>query len=176
MDSVYCHANWGNSLGGVSFPLLADFEPKGGLAKSLGVFLDEKGITDRATVLIDREGIVRYCESAGPGGRRNIADLAAECEKVGGDALPDPGTASGTLYVKNGCGASRAALLALANLHLSDSLTVKNVDDDAAAKSELVTVGGKDQAPCLIADGTALYESADIVSSLVGKVAPIGLG
>ena len=35
IDSVHSHANWGRELGGVSFPLLSDFEPKGAVA--LGV-------------------------------------------------------------------------------------------------------------------------------------------
>ena len=59
IDSLYSHMQWARSLGGVSFPLLQDFEPKGALAKALGVYLDGPGITDRATVMIDKEGIVR---------------------------------------------------------------------------------------------------------------------
>ena len=47
------------------------------------------------------------------------------------------------------------------------------VEEDAAAASELTTVGGKDESPCLIVDGNATYESADIVSGLVAKVAPL---
>lgn len=171
VDSVYSHANWGSSLGGVSFPLLSDFEPKGALAQSLGLYLDGPGISDRATVLIDREGVVRYADSAGPGGRRNIGDLAAECEKVGGDTLAGPGSASGTLFVKNSCGPSRAAKLAVENLHQS-GVTIRNVNEDSAAHEELKG-HGKDQAPCLVMDGTATYESADIVSALVSKVAPL---
>ena len=36
VDSMYCHANWARDLGGVSFPLLADFHPKGEVARSYG--------------------------------------------------------------------------------------------------------------------------------------------
>ena len=46
VDSVHCHANWGQSLGGVSFPLAADFHPKGAVADSFGLYLDKAGITD----------------------------------------------------------------------------------------------------------------------------------
>jgi alkyl hydroperoxide reductase subunit AhpC len=28
IDSVYCHLNWAMSLGGISFPLLADIHPR----------------------------------------------------------------------------------------------------------------------------------------------------
>ena len=36
IDSIYSHASWGSDLGGVSFPLLSDFEPKGAVARSYG--------------------------------------------------------------------------------------------------------------------------------------------
>ena len=82
IDSHYCHENWASSLGGISYPLLADFHPKGALAKSYGLFLEDNGITDRATVIIDKQGIVRYAHSVTPGGHRKSEDLLSECQKV----------------------------------------------------------------------------------------------
>lgn len=82
IDSIYSHENWANSLGGVSFPLLADFHPKGAMAKSYGLYLEDKGITDRATVIIDKSGVVRYAVSVTPAGERSPKDLLAECQKV----------------------------------------------------------------------------------------------
>ena len=70
VDSVYSHANWARDLGGVSFPLLSDFEPKGAVAASFGHYLAEPGITDRATVIIDKEGVVRYSVSVTPSGSK----------------------------------------------------------------------------------------------------------
>ena len=34
---------------------------------------------------------------------------------------------------------------------------------DPEVKKELVRIGGKDQVPCLVIDGTAMYESDDII-------------
>lgn len=82
VDSNYSHENWANSLGGVSFPLLADFHPKGAMAEKYGVYLADKGITDRATVIIDKQGTIRYAVSVTPAGERNPKDLLAECQKV----------------------------------------------------------------------------------------------
>ena len=45
---------------GVTFPLLADFDPKGALARSLGVYDQARGVSRRALVMIDVEGIVRW--------------------------------------------------------------------------------------------------------------------
>ncbi len=40
--------------------LLADFHPKGEVAKAYGVYLPAAGVSGRATFVIDREGVVRY--------------------------------------------------------------------------------------------------------------------
>ncbi len=174
VDSVYCHANWARSLGGISFPLLADFHPKGDVATSYGLYLAGKGITDRATVVIDSSGVVRHVSSVTPAGMRNIEELAALCGKIdkehGGGlaAFPEPPGLPGgmTLFVKNDCGASRAAMLARANLHLEEKIALKNVSEDSAAREQLMKLAGKDQAPCLAVDGKPIHESQEIIARL----------
>ncbi len=177
VDSVHSHANWARELGGVSFPLLADFEPKGATAVSFGHYLAEKGITDRATVIIDKSGTVRYSESVTPAGERDIDTLVAECEKVnGGTATAESDTRSvegAVLYVKSSCGHSKRALLSIDNLHANDVVRIANVTEDAAARDELVEVGGKDQAPCLVVDGKSIYEAAAITQELADRLAPV---
>ena len=69
-------------MGGVTFPLLADFHPKGATAQKYGVYLEDKGITDRATVIVDKNGVVRYAVSVTPAGKREAKDLLAEAQKV----------------------------------------------------------------------------------------------
>ena len=175
VDSVYCHANWARDLGGISFPLLADFEPKGEVGRKYGLYLDGPGIDDRATVIVDSSRIVRHASTVGPGGRRNITELAALCEKVdaerggGLQAFPAPrGLPEGSiLYVKSNCGFSRAALIACDNLHIKERLELRNVSEEEAARSALVSLCGNDQAPCLVVDGKPVHESADIIHLLV---------
>ncbi len=154
--------------------MLSDFNPKGAVAKSYGAYLEEKGITDRATVIIDAKGVVRYAQSVTPAGKRDMRALLQECEKLNDGAAAAP-TSSGpglaedaVLYVKAPCTFSRWALSAKTNLHL-DSLPVKNVSEDAEAKKELEARGGKSQAPALFMDGKVQYESADIIRTLVER-------
>ena len=82
VDSKYCHENWAASIGGISYPLLADFHPKGAMADQYGLFLSDKGITDRATVIIDKQGVVQYAHSVGIGGLRKAEELLTEAKKV----------------------------------------------------------------------------------------------
>jgi glutaredoxin-related protein len=175
VDSVYCHANWARDLGGISFPLLADFEPKGAVGRMFDLYLGGPGIDDRATVIIDSSGVVRHASSVTPDGRRKIEELAALCERIdrehgGGlkESLEPQGLADdAVLYVKSKCGFSRATLIVRDNLHLREKLAIKNVSDDAAARDELIALAGKDQAPCLVVGGKPLHESADIIRHLV---------
>jgi alkyl hydroperoxide reductase subunit AhpC len=63
VDSVYSHVAFAKSLGGIaSYPLLADFHPKGEVAKRYGVWKEDKGITERAVFVIDKSGKVRYID------------------------------------------------------------------------------------------------------------------
>lgn len=82
VDSKYCHKAWANGFGGIAFPLLADFHPKGGVATAYGLWLDGPGIGDRATVLIGKDGKVLWSESVGPGGARVPGDLLAKAKEL----------------------------------------------------------------------------------------------
>lgn len=84
VDSKYCHKAWAESFGGIAFPLLADFHPKGAMARSYGLLLEDKGITDRATVLVGKDGKVLWSESVGPGGARVPGDLLAKVKELCG--------------------------------------------------------------------------------------------
>lgn len=84
VDSKFCHKAWAKSFDGIAFPLLADFHPKGAMASAYGLMLEDKGITDRATVLIGKDGKVLWSESVGPGGERVPGELLAKAQELGG--------------------------------------------------------------------------------------------
>ncbi len=62
VDGVWCHAAFSENRH-LHFPLLADFEPKGAVARKYGIYRDADGITERALFVIDRNGIITwsYC-------------------------------------------------------------------------------------------------------------------
>jgi peroxiredoxin len=59
VDNVWCHQAFSRDRS-LSFPLLADFEPKGAVARAYGVYREQDGICERALFLIDPEGVVRW--------------------------------------------------------------------------------------------------------------------
>ena len=63
VDSIPSHIAFAKSLGGIErYPLLADFHPKGEVSKKYGVWKDDKGISERAIVIVDKQGTVRYVD------------------------------------------------------------------------------------------------------------------
>jgi peroxiredoxin len=52
---------WGESLGGISFDLLADFHPHGAVAKAYGVMRND-GIAERAVIVVDKTGKVAWAK------------------------------------------------------------------------------------------------------------------
>ena len=75
VDSKFSHQGWAKTFDGIKFPLLADFHPKGAVSKEYGLWLEDAGISDRATILIDKEGKVLWSESVTPSGQRQPGEL-----------------------------------------------------------------------------------------------------
>ena len=82
MDSKYSHQGWAKTFDGIKFPLMTDFHPKGDVARQYGLWLDEAGISDRATVLIGKDGTVLWSESVGPGGARQPMELLEKTKSL----------------------------------------------------------------------------------------------
>ncbi len=59
VDSSYCHKAFQRHLG-IAIPLLSDFEPKGAVARSYGVYAEGHGVASRALVMIGPDGTVRW--------------------------------------------------------------------------------------------------------------------
>lgn len=70
VDSVYSHKVWATQEK-FDFPLLADFWPHGEIAQAYEVFNAGGGMANRGTFVIDRTGIIRFAEEAGPGAARD---------------------------------------------------------------------------------------------------------
>jgi peroxiredoxin len=62
VDGVWCHEEFAKDRH-LHFPLLADFEPKGAVAKKYGAYRDGEGICERALFVIDKKGKIAwsYC-------------------------------------------------------------------------------------------------------------------
>src|SRR5580692_9233555 len=59
VDGVWCHEAFVKDRH-LRFPLAADFEPKGEVAKAFGAYRSQDGVCERALFVIDSKGIVAW--------------------------------------------------------------------------------------------------------------------
>jgi peroxiredoxin len=59
VDGAWCHAAYARQ-NKLRFPLLADFEPKGAVARAYGVYNQTEGVCERALFVIDPDGVVHW--------------------------------------------------------------------------------------------------------------------
>lgn len=81
VDSAWTHAAFARELG-LGYPLLADFHPKGEVARKYGLYLEESGITARATVVVGKDGLVKMVQVQQIPEPRSSAKLLEFLEKL----------------------------------------------------------------------------------------------
>lgn len=59
VDGAFCHKAFREHQG-LSIPLLADFHPKGEVAKAYGVWSEQYGVARRALVMVGPDGVVEW--------------------------------------------------------------------------------------------------------------------
>jgi len=59
VDGVWSHAALSRERH-YHFPLLADFEPKGAVARAYGAYRESEGVAERALFVLDRAGVIRW--------------------------------------------------------------------------------------------------------------------
>ncbi len=59
VDGSWCHEAFTKDRH-LHFPLLADFEPKGAVARKYGAYRDEDGTTERALFVVDDKGVIAW--------------------------------------------------------------------------------------------------------------------
>ena len=59
VDNAFCHRAFQEHQG-LTIPLLADFHPKGEVARAYGVWSDEYGVAGRALVMVGPDGTVQW--------------------------------------------------------------------------------------------------------------------
>lgn len=81
VDGVWCHAAFSRTSK-LHFPLLADFEPKGAVARTYGVYRQDEGICERALFVIDAEGIIHWSYVSPVGVNPGAAGIFSALEEL----------------------------------------------------------------------------------------------
>ncbi len=75
VDPVPSKRAWARHLGVVKLSLLSDFWPHGGVSKEYGLFMEEKGISGRAVIVLDEGGKIIYVRRYSLGEKPDMEDV-----------------------------------------------------------------------------------------------------
>ena len=59
VDGVWCHDAFAKDRH-LHFPLMADFEPKGAVARAYAAYREQEGTSERALFVIDKNGVITW--------------------------------------------------------------------------------------------------------------------
>jgi peroxiredoxin len=82
VDPVPSKKAWAESMHVEKTRLLSDFWPHGKVARSLGLFREEEGTSERAAVIADAEGIVRFVKVYPTGEIPNVDELIERIQQL----------------------------------------------------------------------------------------------
>ena len=71
------HRAWSTALGGLPYPELSDFHPKGKASQAYDLYNEERGASFRAVLVVDKQGVIRFRETYEPGVLPDPADILA---------------------------------------------------------------------------------------------------
>jgi peroxiredoxin len=87
VDGAWCHAAFAGARK-LHFALLADFEPKGAVARRYAVYRDGDGFSERALFVIDRDGIIRWSYVSPVGVNPGADGILRALETLAGERTP----------------------------------------------------------------------------------------
>jgi peroxiredoxin len=82
VDSTWAHLAFAKHMN-IKYPLLADFQPRGDVASKYGLYLADKGITSRATVIVGKNGKVAWLKEEQIPQARDNKKIIEELRKLG---------------------------------------------------------------------------------------------
>ena len=81
VDGPWCHAAFARDRK-LHFPLLADFHPKGAVARAYSVYRENDGVSERALFVINPEGIVHWSYVSPIGVNPGAAGILSALEEL----------------------------------------------------------------------------------------------
>ena len=85
-DHAASHRAWATALGGLPYPELSDWEPKGQVSRAYGLWNPERGASQRAVLIIDTEGIIRYRRTYSAPNLPDLEEIVRELQQLGAPA------------------------------------------------------------------------------------------
>lgn len=82
-DHLAAHRAWATAMGGLPYPELSDWHPKGKVSQAYDLWNEERGVSRRAVLVVDTAGIVRFRQTYAPGTLPNPEAILQVLESLG---------------------------------------------------------------------------------------------
>jgi peroxiredoxin len=86
VDHVYCHAAFARDAQ-LRFPLLADFQPRGRVARRYGVFRQAEGLSARALFVLDQHRRIRFSQAYPDFFNPGVDDILTTLETIASEEI-----------------------------------------------------------------------------------------
>ena len=86
-DHAASHRAWATALGGLPYPELSDWEPKGQVSRAYGLWNPERGASQRAVLIIDKEGVIRYRRTYSAPHLPDLEEIVREVQQLEASTL-----------------------------------------------------------------------------------------
>jgi alkyl hydroperoxide reductase subunit AhpC len=83
-DHAASHRAWATALGGLPYPELSDWEPKGQVSRAYGLWNPERGASLRAVLIIDKDGVIRYRQTYSAPHLPNLEEIVRQVQQLEG--------------------------------------------------------------------------------------------
>lgn len=138
--------------------VLSDFWPHGAVSESYGAWIPTDGLSDRASVIVAKDGVVRYAESVGKFGKRSVPALLDIARAIDGRVPLTKKSAKmpvdiPVLFTMSGCPYCTEVANMVREHALSDRIVVRSVDTDPDALRILNKVNSQGSVPTLFYNG-----------------------
>jgi len=171
-DNAPSNLAWARSCGGDAVTVLSDWNPHGAVASAYGVLAPD-GVAERSTVIVDKNGIVRYSVLAGRYGKRSIPGLLTIASAVNGNNAVMPATQGllptldlPVVYTASGCVHCANVKKFLADSGLSQRIVVRDVDQDPAGMQDMLDRTQQNEVPAMATSQGLLLGDAPIIGAL----------
>lgn len=81
VDSTWSHKAFAEKMG-ITYSLLADFQPRGAMAEKYGVYLADKGITGRSIIIVNKQGRIAWLKHYDIPAVPDLKEVSAALQQV----------------------------------------------------------------------------------------------
>lgn len=174
-DHVPCNRAWLYHLQLTGLLIVSDWEPKGRTSQAYGAWIAADGTPDRATVLVGKDGLVKYVESVGKFGKRSVSALLEVARAQDGRAPMQPPSVRipldlPVLLVSTSCPHCQSVVNQIRQLRIEDRIVVRSVDTDTEAMGWLLSIQPDGSVPVLRDQGK-VYVGATEIAGVLPQIA-----